>query len=110
MCYTHLFHQSKKNNKSQHIFWNHPPPPFLKFFKCNFDTLIIFDFEWNHKQKKIVKERVVYFYTVQHMEHMYLDQLELVDKNRTKIKIYENQHLLKSACQMKVWMKKAWNF
>lgn len=54
---------------------------------------------------------MVYFYTVQHMEHMYLDQLELVDKNRKKnIKIYENQHLLKSACQMKVWMKKAWNF
>lgn len=50
---------------------------------------------------------MVYFYTVQHMEHMYLDQLELVDKNRKKnIKIYENQHLLKSACQMKVWMKR----
>lgn len=48
-----------------------------------------------------MKERVVYFYTVQHMEHMYLDQLELVDKYRKK-KIYENQHLLKSACQMKV--------
>lgn len=110
MCYTHLFHQSKKNNKSQHIFWDHPPP-FWNFFICNFDTLIIFDFEWNHKDKRIVKERVVYFYTVQHMEHMYLDQLELVDKNRKKnIKIYENQHLLKSACQMKVWMKKAWNF
>lgn len=46
------------------------------------------------------------------MEHMYLDQLELVDKKQKKknIKIYENQHLLKSACQMKVWMKKAWNF
>lgn len=78
-----MFHQSKKNNKSQHIFWDHPPP-LWNFFICNFDTLIIFDFEWNHKDKRIVKERVVYFYTLQHMEHMYLDQLELVNKNRKK--------------------------
>lgn len=31
-----------------------------------------------------MKERVVYFYTLQHMEHMYLDQLELVDKKQKK--------------------------